>query len=167
MFLSRSKPSLASRTAVVRVPPASEPASGSVSDQAPSFLPWARGMRYLRLFFSAELVNVIGAQRIVSCDNEADGTIDPGQFFDDSRVLDVTQPRAAEFLRENHAHQAHFGEFGKISGEMRASSHSMTWGAISASANSRTLAQEIVLVGKGKSKVPRLKGRRIPAQILP
>jgi hypothetical protein len=32
--------------ATVRVPPASEPASGSVSDQQPSFLPCASGTMY-------------------------------------------------------------------------------------------------------------------------
>jgi hypothetical protein len=45
-----------SRTAVVLVPPASEPASGSVSDHAPSFLPDAKPVRYF--FFCASVPNL-------------------------------------------------------------------------------------------------------------
>jgi hypothetical protein len=41
------------RTAVVLVPPASEPALFSVSPQQPIFSPWARGTRYF--FFCASL----------------------------------------------------------------------------------------------------------------
>ena len=47
---------LPSRFAVVRVPPASEPASGSVSDHAPIFLPCASGVRYF--FFCSSLPNL-------------------------------------------------------------------------------------------------------------
>jgi len=57
------------RTAVLRVPPASEPASGSVSDHAPSFFPCARGDEVLAfLLFGAEFIDVIAAQRIVGGD---------------------------------------------------------------------------------------------------
>src|SRR5258708_23518384 len=45
-----------SRFAVVLVPPASDPASGSVSDQAPIFLPCASGIRYF--FFCASFPNL-------------------------------------------------------------------------------------------------------------
>ncbi len=99
------------RAAVVRVPPASEPACGSVSDQQPSFLPCASGVTYfLRCSARAEFVNVIGAQRIVRGHDQPDRAIDACELFDHRRVLDVTKPRAAVLLRKNHAHQAHFAE---------------------------------------------------------
>ena len=46
-------PKMPSRRAVVRVPPASEPASGSVNDQAPIFFPDAKGAKYF-LFCASE-----------------------------------------------------------------------------------------------------------------
>ena len=54
------------------VPPASEPASGSVSDQHPSFSPRAKGVRIFLSFAPvAKFVNVIAAQRIVRSDDNS------------------------------------------------------------------------------------------------
>ncbi len=97
---------------MVRVPPASEPACGSVSDQQPSFLPCASGVTYfLRCSGDAEFVDVIRAQRIVRRDNQSDRAVDARQLLDHRHVLDVAKTRAAVLLRKNHAHQTHFREF--------------------------------------------------------
>ena len=100
------------RTAVVRVPPASEPASGSVSDQQPSFSPCARGTDvFLLLRVGAKFVDVIGAKRIVRRDDDADGAVHAGKFFDGDDIFDIAEPRAAVFFRENDAEQAELREF--------------------------------------------------------
>ena len=108
----------------------------------PSFLPCGQGNEiFALLLFGAEFVDVIGAERIVRGNEKADGAIDAREFFDDGGVFDVAEAGAAVLLRENNAHQAHFGELWEEfrTGKWEASSHSMTWGAISPSANSRTV----------------------------
>ena len=98
---------------MVRVPPASEPASGSVSDQQPSFLPCASGTTILFLLrFVAKFENVIGAQRIMRRNDNAHRTIDARKLLDGDDVFDVAQSRAAIFLGKNHAQQAHFRQLG-------------------------------------------------------
>ena len=103
----------ASRRAVVRVPPASEPASGSVSDQQPSFSPRASGTTYfMPLRFGAEFVDVVGAKRIVRGHDQPHRAIDARQLLDGDDVLDVAQAGAAVLLREDDAQQAQLGELG-------------------------------------------------------
>ena len=55
------------------------------------------------LFFVGELVDVVGAERIVGRDGEPDGTVDARELFNHRGVFDVAQPRAAIFLRKNDA----------------------------------------------------------------
>ncbi len=89
------------------MPPASEPDSGSVSDQQPIHSPVASlGMYLRRLLVAAGEINVIGAERIVRGDDQADGRIDARELLDDDGVIDVAEPGAAQFLRENRAQEA-------------------------------------------------------------
>ena len=67
---------------------------------------------FLASVLRCRIVDVIGAKRIVRGDDDADGAIDARKLFDGDNVLDVAESRAAVFLRENHAEQAHVGELG-------------------------------------------------------
>ena len=70
----------------------------------------------------------------------ADRAIDAREFFDGDGVFDVAEPGAAVILREDDAQQAEFGQLGnQFGGKREASSHSMTCGAISDCAKSRTV----------------------------
>ena len=60
------------------------------------------------LLFTAELVDVIRAERIVSSNEEADRAVDSRKLFDDGGVLDVAESGAAVFFGKNNAQQAHF-----------------------------------------------------------
>jgi len=87
-----------------------------------------------------QFVDVIRAERVVGRDDEPDGAVDPSQLFDHHHVLDVAEARAAVFFWKNDSEQSHLAELRDQFGRKReASSHSITWGAISDSANSRTL----------------------------
>src|SRR5580693_388018 len=66
----------------------------------------------LLLFFAAEFIDVIGAERIVRGDDDADRAIHARQFLDDDGVFRVAHARATVFFGENHAEEAHFGELG-------------------------------------------------------
>ena len=55
-FRAVDDPAAVRFAALVRVPPASEPASGSVSDQQPSFFPCASGITYF--FFCSSVPNL-------------------------------------------------------------------------------------------------------------
>jgi len=46
---------------------------------------------------------MIGAERGVGGDDEADGRIDARELFDDDGVIDIAEPGAAEFFRKNGA----------------------------------------------------------------
>ena len=71
------------------------------------------------LLFGSKFVDVIGAERIVRGDKQADGTVYTCELFDGGGVFDVAESGAAVLLGENDAHQAHFGQFGKyFRGEM-------------------------------------------------
>ncbi len=49
---------------------------------------------------------MIGAERSVGGDDEADGGIDAREFLDDDGVIDVAEARAAEVFRKKRAHEA-------------------------------------------------------------
>ena len=122
-------------------PPASDPASGSVSDQQPIHSPVASfGIYFCLLLVIASEINVIRAERIVRGDDERNARIDARQFLDDDGVFDVAEAGAAEFFRERWrpVDPSWPGFLITSSGKIWASSHSMTCGAISASAKSRT-----------------------------
>ena len=100
-----------SRTALVRVPAASEPASGSVSDQQPIHSPEASLGMYFRFCSSLPgFINVVGAERSVRGDDDADRAIHARKLFDDDGVLDVAEPRAAQFFGKDGAHVAELAE---------------------------------------------------------
>ena len=95
---------------------------------------------FLSLLFGAKLENVIRAQRIVRGNDDADRAIDAGKLLDDDGVFEIAHARAAIFLGENNAEKPSSASLGMISeGKVEASSHSITCGAISPSANSRTV----------------------------
>ena len=91
----------------------------------------------LFLLFVAEFVDVIGAERIVRRDDDADRAVHARELFDDDGVLDVAHSRAAILLRENHAEKTHFGQLGnKFGGKLRGFVPLHYVGQISPSANS-------------------------------
>jgi len=65
---------------------------------------------FLLLRFAAEFEDVIGAERIVRRDDQADGAIDAGEFFDGDHIFGVAEARATIGLWKNHSEQAHFGK---------------------------------------------------------
>ena len=67
---------------------------------------------FLLLLFGAELIDVIGAERIVRRDDDADRAVHARKLLNDDGVFDVAHSRAAIFFREDHAEKAHFGELG-------------------------------------------------------
>ena len=74
----------------------------------------------LLLLFVAELVDVVGAQRIVRGDDDANGAVHARELFDDDGVLDVAHSRAAIFFREDDAEKTHFAELGnEFGGKLR------------------------------------------------
>ena len=96
---------------MVRALLASEPEPGSVS--RPRGQPLAAGEQrnvFPFLRFVAGEKDVIGAERIVGGDGEADGAVDGGEFFDGQRVIDVAEACAAVLRREDDAEQAHCAE---------------------------------------------------------
>ena len=71
-------------------------------------------------------------------DDDSHRAVHARKLFDRHDVLDVAHPRAAVFGGKDRAHQPQFAQFlDGFQRELRASSHSMTFGAISRSANSR------------------------------
>ena len=93
------------------------------------------------LCFVPSKKNMIRAQRSMCRDDDADRTIHAREFFDGGDVLHIAHACAAVLGRKNDAQQAEFAYFfnDRRQGKLPASSHSITWGAISRSANSRTL----------------------------
>ena len=92
------------------------------------------------LFFRASLENVIGTERGVGGDDDADRAIHTRKFFDDDGVFDVAQARAAVLFGKDGAHVT---ELPELLDRLRAGRFGfhpirMTCGAISAAANSRT-----------------------------
>ena len=87
---------------MLRVPAASDPASGSVSDQHPIHSPVASfGMYLAPLLIVTGCENVIRAERVMSRDDQTYGWIDAREFFNDDGVIDVAEARASEFFRED------------------------------------------------------------------
>ena len=77
--------------------------SGFGLGERPAADPFARRQFrqiFLLLLFRAGLVNVIGAERSVGGDDDADRAIHARKFFDDDGVFDVAQARAAVLFRE-------------------------------------------------------------------
>ena len=73
-------------------------------------------------------------------DDDAHRAIHAREFLDRGDVLDVAHARAAVLRGKDRAQQAELAQFlDGASGNSPASSHFMTLGAISRSANSRTL----------------------------
>ena len=98
-----------SATARVRVLPASEPASGSVSPKAASCSPLVScGSQLLLLLFVAESDDRPGAERGVRGDRDADARVHPGELLDGERVAEIVGSPAAVLLRVGDAHQAQF-----------------------------------------------------------
>jgi hypothetical protein len=65
--------------------------------------------------------DVVGAQRGVRGDDEADRAIHAGELLDGEHVLDVAETRAAQRLRQDHPQQAHRSQLlhnvvGKVAG---------------------------------------------------
>ena len=136
------------RTAVERVPEASEPALGSVSPHAPRCFPLAkRHQVFLFLRFSAKLIDMVCTERIVRRNRNPDRAINARKLFNDRGILNIAHAGAAILFRKKNSGQSQLGEFWLTvrSGKCCASSHSITCGAISASANSRTLIFDLLL----------------------
>ncbi len=70
---------------------------------------WLEILAALR--FSAELVDVIRAERIVRCHRDAYGSVNTRQLFDDRGVLDITHARAAILFGKDHSEQTKLCEF--------------------------------------------------------
>ncbi len=51
---------------------------------------------------------MIRAERIVRRDDQSDRRIHARQLFNDDGVIDIAEPRAAQFLGKDNAHQAQF-----------------------------------------------------------
>ena len=103
-----------SSSAVVRVAPASEPASGSVRPKAASRLPRAQlGQPLVALLVGAPEVDGHRPERRVRGDRDADRGVDAGQLLDRERVGERVGAAAPVLLRERDAHQpelAHLGD---------------------------------------------------------
>ena len=119
-----------------------------MSAHEPIHSPVASLGTYLRRCSSLPAMkNMIGAERIVRRHNEADGGIDAREFFDDNRVVDVAEPRAAQLLGKDCAQKPELpGFLDGSSGKIASSSHSRTCGRISCSANWRTLLAKVNLL---------------------
>ena len=64
------------------------------------------------LLVGAELVDVVGAERIVRGDDEADGAVDARELFDGDDVFDVAEAGAAVFLGEDDAQKPELRQLG-------------------------------------------------------
>ena len=102
-----------SSLARVLVLPASEPASGSVSPNAPSFLP-AHSSRHplLLLLLGAEQVDRLGAQRGVGAQRDGHRGVHPRELLHRQRVGQRVAARAAVLLGERDAHQVQLAQLG-------------------------------------------------------
>jgi hypothetical protein len=54
--------------------------------------------------------NVVGTERIVRRDDDADGSIDGGELFDSHHVIGVAKAGTTVLFRKDDAHQPHFAE---------------------------------------------------------
>ena len=96
--------------AVVRVAPASEPASGSVSPNAARRSPRASGgIQSLLLLVAAEEVDRHRPERGVRCERDRHRRVDAGELLDRDRVGERVAARASELLGERDSHQPEVG----------------------------------------------------------
>ena len=131
-----------SSRARVRVLPASEPASGSVSPKAASLRPGAQLRQPLVLLLrAAPEVDRHRPQRRVGGERDADRGVDPRQLLDRERVGERVGAAAAVLLGERDPHQAQLAHLGDDLVRERASSRSSSsaTGATSLRAKSRTV----------------------------
>ena len=104
-LITHSSPS---RRAVVSVPPASEPAPGSVSPNAPSDSPGAqRRQPRALLLLGAEPVDRHRAQRHGRLERDGYRGVDPGQLLDRDAEREIVAAHAAVLLAERQAEQPH------------------------------------------------------------
>src|SRR6185312_8806652 len=87
--------------------------AGAGFSKPPATEPFAAG--HFGNVFAALLLgsgekDVIDGQRIVGRDNDADGSVHGGEFFDCEHVIDVREPGAAVFDGNDHSHEAHLAE---------------------------------------------------------
>ena len=100
IFVPLSTHASPSRTAVVRMPPASEPVPGSVSPQQPTFSPFASGVRNrLLLLLAAGQVDVRRGEAVVRGEGERDARVDARHLLHHDRPVDHGQPGAAVLRR--------------------------------------------------------------------
>src|SRR5579884_727967 len=52
-------------------------------------------------------INVVGAERIMGCNDDADRSIHTRELFDSDDVIHIAETSAAVFGREDHSHQSH------------------------------------------------------------
>ena len=98
-------------SAVVRVAPASEPASGSVSANAASLLPGGEiGEPRALLLVGAEEEDRHRPERRVRRDRDRDGRVDARQLLDRDRVGERVAAAAAVFLGDRDAHEPELGQ---------------------------------------------------------
>ena len=102
-----------SSRAVVRVLPASDPASGSVRPKAASRFPAVSSRKPVALLLvGAPEVDRHRAQRGVRGDRDAHRRVDPGQLLDRERVRERVAAATAVLLRERDAHQPELAQLG-------------------------------------------------------
>ena len=102
-----------SSRARVRTLPASEPASGSVSPNAPEPPPGVQLGQPLRLLLGrAEQVDRLRPERRVRAHRDRDGRVDPRELLDRDRVGERVAAGAADLLRERDPHQPELAELG-------------------------------------------------------
>ena len=100
-------------SARVRTLPASEPASGSVSPNAPELAARAQvGHQPLLLLLGAEQVDGLGAERGVRAHRDRDAGVHARELLDGQRVGQRVAARAAVLLGERDPHQAEVAELG-------------------------------------------------------
>ena len=99
-------PAASSSTAVVRVPPASLPASGSVSPKPPRRPPRAQvGQPRLLLRLGAEPVDRVGAEAHPRLEGDRHRVVDPRQLLDRDAQHREVAAAPAVLLRERDAEQ--------------------------------------------------------------
>ena len=101
-----------SRTAVVVVPPASEPALFSVSPQQPDLLALGQGREVLLLLrLAAGEEDVAGAEAVVGGDREGHARVHPRQLLHDDRVVEGRRgPSPPYSAGQRDPHEAQLAE---------------------------------------------------------
>ena len=152
-------PSASSNRAVVRVPPASLPAPGSVSPYAPRTWPRRhRDEEALLLLAACRRGGAAAAEARVRGDDEPERAPHAADLLDRDRVGERVEARAALVLGDRDAEPAHLAEAPTISsGKRRSRSCSSTTGATSFCHEvADGVAQQDVLGERSKSIGPRL-----------